>query len=70
MKRSNSLPNYLDIEYQQNIKKNKSFNNFCELDLKGCVKYLSYGQFLTVRKETTREERQKAIKNHYFNYKN
>ena len=37
------------------------------LNLNGDVKYISYGQFLSIRKETTREERQRAIKNYYYN---
>tara|TARA_B100000886_G_scaffold340067_1_gene307770 strand:- start:18606 stop:18785 length:180 start_codon:yes stop_codon:yes gene_type:complete len=51
-----------------NIKKGKSFNDFQNLELKGKVKYLSYGEFLTLRKNTTREKRQIAIRNYYYNY--
>lgn len=65
MKKSSSLSKNLE---NAQIKKGCSFNDFQNLELKGCVKYLSFGQFLTIRKETTREERQRAIKNHYFNY--
>lgn len=50
------------------IKKGKSFNDFQNLELKGKVKYLSYGEFVTLKKNTTREKRQIAIRNHYYNY--
>ena len=50
------------------IKKGKSFNDFQNLELKGKVKYLSYGEFLALRKNTTREKRQIAIRNYYYNY--
>tara|TARA_B100000035_G_scaffold308360_1_gene312897 strand:+ start:2682 stop:2861 length:180 start_codon:yes stop_codon:yes gene_type:complete len=50
------------------IKKGRSFNDFQNLELKGKVKYLSYGEFVTLKKNTTREKRQIAIRNHYYNY--
>ena len=66
MKKSNSIP--MNLENFQIIKYD-SFHDFHELELKGSVKYLSYGQFLTIKKETSRDERRRAIKNHYYNYK-
>ena len=66
MKRSISISKNLE---KTPIKKGCSFNDFQNLELKGQVVYISYGQFLAIRKETTREERQRAIKNHYYNYK-
>lgn len=51
-----------------NIKKGKSFNDFQNLELKGKVKYLPYGEFLCKKKETTRQIRQIAIRNYYYNY--
>lgn len=66
MKKSNSIS--MNLENFQIIKYN-SFNDFHELELKGSVKYLSYGQFLAIKKETTKDERRRAIKNHYYNCK-
>lgn len=55
-------------EHSDNIKKGKSFNDFQNLELKGKVKYLPYGEFLSKKKETTRHIRQIAIRNYYYNY--
>lgn len=66
IKKSLSLPNKL---YElSNIKKGNSFNDFDKLELDGKVKFLSYGNYLMKNKETTREQRCRAIKNHYSNY--
>lgn len=68
MKKSISLPCILEEEENKIIKR-QSFNDFFDLNLNGDVKYISYGQFLNIKKKTTREERQCAIKNHYYNKK-
>ena len=70
MKRSISISKNLEnTQIEKAIKKGYSFNDFQDLVLKGQVVYISYGQFLSIRKETTREERQRAIKNYYYNNK-
>lgn len=69
MKRSISISKNLENTQKKGIKKGYSFNDFQDLELKGQVMYISYGQFLSIRKETTREERQRAIKNYYYNNK-
>ena len=66
IKKSLSLPNKL---YElSNIKKGQSFNDFGKLELNGKVKFLSYGNYLMKNKITTKEQRCRAIKNHYSNY--
>lgn len=52
----------------EKTKKIKSFNDFENLILNGTVKFLSYGEYLMKNLETTRVQRQRAIKNHYSNY--
>ena len=70
MKRSRSISKNLEsTQIKKEIKKGCSFSDFQNLELKGQVVYISYGQFLSIRNETTREERQRAIKNYYYNYK-
>lgn len=66
MKRNNSNVNNL---VNNNFLKGKSFSDFQNLELEGSVKYLSYGDYLEKNKNTTREQRQKAIKNYYYNCK-
>jgi len=66
MIKSYSIPMNLE---NATLKKGYSFNDFQDLELKGQVTYISYGQFLSNKKETTREERQRAIKNYYYNNK-
>lgn len=50
-------------------KKVNSFNNFENLILNGSVSFLSYGTYLMKNQNTTKIQRQTAIKNHYRNYK-
>ena len=66
IRKSISLPN--KIYELSNIKKGHSFNDFDKLELDGKVRFLSYGDYLMKNKITTKEQRCRAIKNHYSNY--
>ena len=59
-----SLNNYI-----KEPKKVNSFNDFEKLILNGSVNFLSYGTYLMKNPNTTKVQRQIAIKNHYSNYK-
>ena len=63
-KSMSSLDNYI-----KEPKKVNSFNDFENLILNGSVNFLSYGTYLARNPNTTRIQRQRAIKNHYINYK-
>lgn len=52
-----------------NIKKAQSFDNFNNLLLKGNLKFISYGDYLLQNKNATKIERQRALKNHFYNYR-
>ena len=68
MYKTKSLPSKLNCEGFY-IRKEKSFDNFNDLILKGDLKYMSYGQYLMENQDTTRIQRQRALKNHFYNYK-
>ena len=67
MYKTKSLPSNLNC-LELSIKKIKSFDNFNDLILKGQIKYISYGKYVNQNKNTTKKERQNALKNHFYNY--
>ena len=50
------------------FKKLNSFSDFNKLIFKGDQKFLSYGEYLTKNKVTTRKKRRLMIKYHYSNF--
>jgi len=61
MYKTKSLPSNLDY-LEKIITKNKSFDNFNDLILKGQLKYIDYNNYENKNKITIKKERQNTLK--------
>ena len=68
MNKSKSLY-FLESLNNLKLKKNYSFNDYNKLLLKGKIYFLSYGNYLNNNKKRLKIDRQKRIKNFYYNLK-
>ena len=68
MNKSKSLSS-LESLNNLKLKKNYLFNNNNKLLLKGKIYFLSYGNYLNNNKKRLKIDRQRAIKNFYYNLK-
>ena len=66
MNKSKSL-SFLKSLNNLKLKKNYSFNDYNKLLLKGKIYFLSYGNYLNNNKKRLKIDRQRAIKNFYYN---
>ena len=69
IRRSKSLPVLSSIT-DNLVKTNISFNDFNKLNLEGKQNILSYGTFVSINKNSTKEKRRKVIKYFYQNLYN